>query len=152
MPSPAHALQALCLCTARTHDRPRLPAACAGELAPLLRAANTLLLSRNGAVVLSAATLLLKLAPRDSIGAVVRPLCRLARAPRAEVAFAALQVVLALTARRAELFAQSVSAFFTSAADPPYLADARIRVLASLTAPATVGAISGELLAYLRSP
>ena len=53
---------------------------------------------------------------------------------------------------RPSFFFTSLPIFFTSAADPPYLSDMRIRLLAMLSSPSTVGTISAELGAYLRSP
>ena len=121
------------------------------ELSPLVRAAKVRLCSRSGAVVLAASALLVRLLPRAQLGCVSQPLARLTRSPRVEVAHCALQSVTQLAARAPELFAPVLSAFFTSAASPPFLSRARIHVLGLLASRATVSAISSELNSYLRS-
>jgi hypothetical protein len=122
------------------------------ELAPLLQRAKSLLHSRSGAVVLAAAALLLRLGPPSQRTLIVRPLCRLTRSPHPEVAHCALQAVAQLARVQPELFTSTLTFFFTSAQDPAYISDARIRILSALTTAQTVGPISTELTAYLRSP
>ena len=122
------------------------------ELAPLLKACRLALLSANGAVVLAAAAILRRLLPIDQLSCIARPLCRLTRSSRPEIAYCALEVVHALAEEAPALFHSSVSDFLASADEPGYLIDTKCRILAILTSAATVGPISRELTAYLRSP
>ena len=121
------------------------------ELAALLKACRLALLSSNGAVVLAASALLRRLLPFEQLSCIARPLCRLTRSSRPEIAFCALEVVHALAVHGPALFASATSDFFASADEPGYLIDAKCRILSVLVSPATVGPISRELTAYLRS-
>ena len=117
-----------------------------------MRAARALLLSQTGGVVLGATALLRRVLPPSELRCVVGPLCRLSRSHRPEVAYGALEAIHRLAAGVPALFAPSLADFFTAATDPPYLASLRLRILALLASLSTVGAISRELTAHMRSP
>ena len=83
---------------------------------------------------------------------VVKPLCRLARSPRREVAYGALHAIVALSASRPELLAPELRDFFVVAREAVAVSELRLQVLANLASAATMPAIGRELDAYLRSP
>ena len=91
------------------------------ELAPLIRHCRLLLLSLNGGVVLAAAALLRRLLPTDQLQCIIKPLCRLTRSSRHEIAHCALEVVhaLASAAGLAHLFVPQLTDFIASAIEPP---------------------------------
>ena len=122
------------------------------ELRPLLATARALLHSRNSSVVLSAASLLLRLAPASESACVAVPICRLVRSPTAEVACAALASALSLGASRPSLLAPHCRDFLVWAADAPPVANAKLAVLPKLITKETVEAISAEVAIQMRSP
>lgn len=121
------------------------------EIEPLLRAARTLLSSRNSGVVTSSCALILQLSTPPHSACVARPLCRLARSAQPEVAYGALQCIVNLSTTRAELFLPHIRDFFVSAADPLPLSRLRLSVLTSLASEGTISLISHEISAHLRS-
>ena len=123
------------------------------ELAPLVKAVRMMLHSANGGVVLAAVALLKRTLPPEQLGCIVKPLCRLTRSSRPEIAYCALEIIHHLAnSVTPSLFFSSLRDFCTNAEEPAYISNAKCRILASLTTPATVGPISKELTAHLRSP
>ena len=82
----------------------------------------------------------------------VKPLCRLARSPRREVAYGALHAIVALSASRPELLVPELRDFFVVAREAVPVSELRLQVLANLASAVTMPAIGRELDVYLRSP
>ena len=122
------------------------------DLELLLSKAQALLHSRNRAVVLAVARLILYLAPASDHGMLTRPLVRLLRSP-SDVTYLVLLNILAIARRRPSLFAPYVTSFLLGASheEPIFLSLLKLDVLVIVCNPANLSLVLTEVGSHMRS-
>lgn len=122
------------------------------DLELLLGKAQALLHSRNPAVVLAVARLILYLAPPSDHSILVRPLVRLLRSSP-DVSYLVLLNILAISRRRSSLFAPFVTSCFLGASheEPMYLSLLKLDVMVVICNPSNLDLILSEIASHMRS-
>ncbi|SNX84958.1 related to Beta3 protein (Ruby) [Melanopsichium pennsylvanicum] len=122
------------------------------DLELLLSKSQALLHSRNPAVVLAVARLILYLSPPSDHSLLVRPLVRLLRST-SDIAYVVLLNILSISRTQPHLFAPFVTTFLLGAShqEPSFVSLLKLDVLTLVSNPTNLGFILTELGTHMRS-
>jgi len=114
----------------------------------LLQSCQSLLQSRNSAVVMSVAKLYHHIAPASEVGVVVKALVRLLRSHR-EVQTIVLSNIVTLSLQRKGLFDSYMKSFFVHAGDPTHIKKLKLEILTNLATESNIPTILREFQTYV---
>lgn len=116
----------------------------------ILRGAQSLLQSRNSAVVMSVAMLFFHSAPRSEVGIAGKALVRLVRSSR-EVQFVVLSNIASMASKRPSMFVAHLKEFFVKRDDAAFIRKLKLEIITQLASEGNISVILHELKQYVRS-
>ncbi|KAJ1660034.1 AP-3 complex subunit beta [Dispira simplex] len=116
----------------------------------LQKSFTPLLQSDNSAVVMAVVAALYHIAPHTELRRVVKPLIRLLH-HGSELEYAVLTHIAIVSAKRPDLFEDSIQHFYIRPADPPYVWELKIQILNTVVSNNNYRSLLREIQQYLRS-